>query len=769
MHVYDIDEVDGQTFLSMEYVDGEDVASLLRRVGRFSEDRGLEIARQICAGLAAAHERDVVHRDLKPANVMLDGTGKVRITDFGLAGMAGEALRAGTPAYMAPEQLAGNEVTARSDIYSLGLVLYEIFTGQRALEGKNLAELIQKREQSVIQAPTTIVKTLDPKIEIAIMRCLRPEPEARPKSALAVAAALPGGDPLAAALAAGETPSPEMVAAAGTSEALHPAIGLSLLALVLAGLIALGALCDRALLYSYVPIQKPLAVLEDKAREITASLGYRDPVVDSARGLSIDNDYLRYISSTDKTQNRWERLRRRDLPVVRLWYRASPALLVPLPGQWFPTLTNPPTTEPGMTTTIVDDTGRLVDFLAVLPRTETTTSDKPAPPWPALFAAAGLNLSSFQPKEPEWLPRVFADARAAWEGPVRDGSDLRVRVEAASYRGRPVFFRFVVPGTAKDSGPQSPATNSSTFWKIAASVLSVTLLLGALALARHNLREGRGDRRGAARTSLFMLLVYLAAWIISGSHFLSLDTERNHLFAFLAYALLNAGILWLIYIAVEPYVRRFAPALLISWSRVTGGTLRDPQVGRDLLVGAAVGVAVALIAQTFQFVPSLLLGEPPGTPRATNTLFLLEPRVVVGAVLRMIPNGLSNAMSFAVVFMIGRAVSGRTWVAALFTMVILGVFVMGEGSSEHRWLMLLFSATFAIPMVLTLVYGGMLAAATAFLVNQVLQNAPLTIDVTQPHAGGMTIAVLFVGGLAAFGYYASRDGQPLFGRLLRTD
>ena len=94
--VYDIDEVDGQTFLSMEYVDGEDLASLLKRIGRFPEERGLEISRQICAGLAAAHERGVVHRDLKPANVMLDGTGKVRITDFGLAGATGEALRAVT-------------------------------------------------------------------------------------------------------------------------------------------------------------------------------------------------------------------------------------------------------------------------------------------------------------------------------------------------------------------------------------------------------------------------------------------------------------------------------------------------------------------------------------------------------------------------------------------------------------------------------------------------------------------------------------------------
>src|SRR3954470_22791965 len=116
---YDIGDADGRPFLTMEYVDGEDLASLLRRIGRFPQEKALEVARQICAGVAAAHERGVLHRDLKPANVMIDGEGHVRLTDFGLAALAGdvENIRAGTPAYMAPEQLAGREVSARSDIY----------------------------------------------------------------------------------------------------------------------------------------------------------------------------------------------------------------------------------------------------------------------------------------------------------------------------------------------------------------------------------------------------------------------------------------------------------------------------------------------------------------------------------------------------------------------------------------------------------------------------------------------------------------------------
>src|SRR5947209_3938693 len=122
----------------MEYVDGEDLGSLVRRIGKLPSDKALEIARRLCAGLAAAHEKGVLHRDLKPANVMLDGRGQVLLTDFGLAGIVdqieGAEVRNGTPAYMAPEQLAGKEVTVKSDIYSLGLLLYEILTGKRPFE-----------------------------------------------------------------------------------------------------------------------------------------------------------------------------------------------------------------------------------------------------------------------------------------------------------------------------------------------------------------------------------------------------------------------------------------------------------------------------------------------------------------------------------------------------------------------------------------------------------------------------------------------------------
>jgi len=215
--VFDLGEADGQPFLSMEFIDGEDLASLLRRIGHLPHSKSLEIARKLCAGLAAAHEKGVVHRDFKPANVMIDGRGQVLITDFGLAVAAGDKPvadpRSGTPAYMSPEQVAGAEVTARSDLYALGLVLYEMFVGRYAYESGSH------------KAPP--MKEVDPAVAAVILRCLNGDPRARPATALAVAASLPGGDPVAAALAAGETPTPKMVAASGSTEAMNPRVALA--------------------------------------------------------------------------------------------------------------------------------------------------------------------------------------------------------------------------------------------------------------------------------------------------------------------------------------------------------------------------------------------------------------------------------------------------------------------------------------------------------------------------------------------------------------
>jgi len=145
--VFDIGETEGLYYLTMEYIDGDDLSMLLKRIGRFPSDRAVEVSRQICMGLAAIHKSGILHRDLKPANIIIDSKGEARITDFGIAGLESEIegieARVGTPAYMSPEQADGKELTKQSDIYSLGLLLYEIFTGKQAFEAIRIMRIVR--------------------------------------------------------------------------------------------------------------------------------------------------------------------------------------------------------------------------------------------------------------------------------------------------------------------------------------------------------------------------------------------------------------------------------------------------------------------------------------------------------------------------------------------------------------------------------------------------------------------------------------------------
>ncbi len=329
--VHDIAEADGRHFLSMEYVDGEDLASLLRRIGRLPEDKAVEIARQLCAGLQAAHDEGVLHRDLKPANVMLDGRGRAKITDFGLAGategITGAEARAGTPQYMAPEQASGETLSKQTDIYSLGLVLYELFTGKRALEFTSVDELA-RLQQSTPTSPSTHVSGLDPAVERAILRCLEPAPANRPSSAAALAATLPGGDPLAMAVAAGKTPSPEMVAGAGGSGTLRPAVASACLVAILAGLAGARFLQAQTSRLRHVPLPLSPVELRVAARSALAEIGYSEPPVDTASGFGWTSEYVKHITSLGQSWR--DEIAGAVPPPAYFWYRESPMPLVPL-------------------------------------------------------------------------------------------------------------------------------------------------------------------------------------------------------------------------------------------------------------------------------------------------------------------------------------------------------------------------------------------------------------------------------------------------------
>jgi eukaryotic-like serine/threonine-protein kinase len=201
VHVYDQGEEDGRPFIVMEYVEGMTLGDELRENGPLAPARVVDLGLQICGGLEHAHASGLVHRDVKPGNLLLRADGTVKIADFGIARAAqatkltqiGSVL--GTAAYLAPEQAAGEQVTAAADIYSLGCVLFELLTGRTPYVFETLPELVFKQREE----PITPIRELRPEVpvalEAAVMHCLARNPEYRPASAAELAQELAAGSP----------------------------------------------------------------------------------------------------------------------------------------------------------------------------------------------------------------------------------------------------------------------------------------------------------------------------------------------------------------------------------------------------------------------------------------------------------------------------------------------------------------------------------------------------------------------------------------------
>jgi serine/threonine-protein kinase len=775
--VFDIGEItdDGNggegtlhTFLTMEFVDGEDLASLMRRIGRLPPDKALEIARQLCAGLAAAHEHGIIHRDLKPANIMLDGRGRVRITDFGLAGLAAEircdAARAGTPAYMSPEQFAGGELSGKSDLYSLGLVLYEIFTGKRPFDASTVEEMARLRDRSAPTAPSQFVKELDPLIERVILRCLDKDPAKRPASALQVAAALPGGDPLAAALAAGETPSPEMVAASGESEGLRPVVAWIVLAGFIVLLTAAILMSAQTKLYRRVPLEKPPDALADRARDILRSAGYSELPVDTAMGFYEGSEFLRYIAQHDTSKTRWDNL---ETGAFVFWHRGSPR---PLDSRgssqdepifasvW---TDDPPLDVSGMTLVRLNPLGRLTQLVVVPPQVEASVLAASSTDWAPLFSAAGLDMSKWPPAQATWTPPVYSDARSAWTGTLTERPDIPMRIEAAAYRGKPVYFELIGPWTRPERMQPYQATPGERAGLATVVVLLLLVLVVGAMLARRNLRLGRSDRRGAARLAIFVFAAWAVAWL-SGAHHIPNFIEIYHFFVFLSFGTAFSCFFWGLYIAMEPYVRRRWPATLVSWSRLLTGRFQDPLVGRDMLVGCLLGAFSIAFVRFGWYVPSWL-GYPPTQPFTGPQWQFLGARTTIADISNhLIASLFASFVSLFVLFLL-RAFLRNQWAAAIAGVLLLTLF-RPPGSDSLSAVVLVTGVITTGLEVFLLIRFGLLALVAANVFNDFLGSFPLTTQGSSWYAGLSLAGILLMVAIAWYSFYTSLGGRPVFGR-----
>ena len=768
--VYDIGEAGGELYLSMEYVDGEDLAGLLKRIGRLPLDKGVDIARKLCAGLAAAHARGVLHRDLKPANIMIDSRGEVRIMDFGLAAVAEQQLdaaevRSGTPAYMAPEQLEGREATTRSDIYALGLVLYELFTGRPAFEGQDAAELLRLREAHPATTPSMLVPDLEPAVERTILRCLDPDPRTRPGSALEVAVSLPGGDPLAEALAAGETPSPDLVAAAGPETALRPAVAIALVAIIGAGLAGVLLLSEQTQTVSMVPMENPPEVLASKARDLVRTLGYANPDGDAAYGFRYERGHVEYVAgrlSPDSSRHeQWKTMLAARPAPVSFWYAQSRGPVVPqvagVSGRAVPVDTFPAIRD-GISVDL-DLDGRLLRFVASPTVQRTRDAGAGVPDWSRLFTLAGLDPGQFTASATPPGVSTEGDARAVWTGAYPGGPDLPVRVEATAAAGRVTSFAVLFPWTNRQ--PPVPQRTSRVN-----AALVIIFAIGPILVARYNWLGGRADLRGAVRIGAVAFLTTLGFRLLDAHDPVNALATRP----VLAVAAGQAALTGVVYVAVEPWMRRWWPHAMVGWARVVAGRWRDPLVARDVLVALATVAALGCLVGAVELYAIKRGGLPQGvTPSLVSDRpgFLLAHlaglKFTAASLLHSITRGIPFAATLFFMLAMFRSLLHRSSLGiggfVLFAWAVV-VFRVWAWDGRVDEITLTMAAVIVAVVTFVALRFGLLVVVVMQCLQRFVDHAMLTTDFSEWYGRSSLMVVLLVTAMTVWAFRVSLGGRP---------
>jgi serine/threonine-protein kinase len=277
------------------------------------------------------------------------------------------------------------------------------------------------------------------------------------------------------------------------------------------------------------------------------------------------------------------------------------------------------------------------------------------------------------------------------------------------------------------------------------------VVIGGALLARHNLRLGRGDRRGAVIFTAVLFALDLATWVFGASHFADLNIEQSRLRAAAAQALWFSALLGLLYLAIEPHVRRIWPQLLITWSRLMTGAVRDPLLGRDLLVGAAAGVLMTLVTYAHYVVPDLA-GWRPFRPAGIDWGALGD----TGDRLAILTSSLSGALRQAVTGGVGlvliRRLVPQKWLTyAIATFAFAFLAAQGQIETGRIWLDLVFGAALVALVLGSIVRWGFVAGAVGFFVHFITLRVPISLDSSRLQfevglmAAAMTVGLAVVG------------------------
>jgi serine/threonine-protein kinase len=734
----------------MEFVAGENLESLVRRIGLLPAAKVTQVARQMAAGLAAVHDAGVLHRDLKPANVMIDGAGNVRLLDFGIASPAmeghGPGRLAGTPGFLAPELLAGEPPSQRSDLYAWGVVVYYAATGEMPV----LEETKGDREAAPLLSEGAY------EVAECVQWCLQSDPQRRPASARDLIVALFGGDPIEAALQAGQMPSAELVAAAASwrpsNRLLDALLGAGLLLLVLITLLA-----ERTLFLSRCGLVKSPNALQEIAEQVLVEAGYRASPDGVTTGVTLDAECLNYVRAKSEKPGIWQRVSAGEIPAVWFWHRRGDPRL-PRAAFLEETSAEPAGLAPEAAAVRLDGRGKLLSLQIADP----ADNDYPASQkmeWSRLFELAGLSWREFRQVEGDDGSPLAADAVYRWEGPWMTDASQDVRVVGALRQGRIVYFDVAPPWGPRRAGQTMAEASTQTSRYIAMkTAIWLLAILAAAGLAWRHVRQGHADWRGAWRVTASVLVLTVLQWLSNSRHSLVLTEELAAVFDWLKVIVFCGAIAGVAYLAAEPAARRWWPWSIISLRRLLDGRVNDKRIWADVLLGLVAGLAAVYVRQLCTLLNQVLNAPVSGLndfDLGQNLLDHFGLRYKVAAIISALWLAMiESLLLLSLVVAIKRLVKS-TWItASILVLLLAAAAIAGRGIvSPIDWIAR--TVVLSIATWLLLRYGllATMAALTAFYA---VNNAPLTADWSRWFAATGLATTLVVAGLIVCSWRLSR-------------